>query len=116
MMVCRRCAITIVVRPRQRCSIASCTCFSDSGVECGGGFVEQDDRRVLDQRAGDRDALALAAGELDAVLADRRVVAEREAHDEVMRAGGLRGVDDLGLAGARLAEGDVVRGWCRGTG
>src|SRR5262245_42681527 len=32
------------------------------GVERGGGFIEQDDRRVLDQRTRDCDALALAAG------------------------------------------------------
>ena len=34
------------------------------GIERGGGLVEQDDRRVLEQRARDRDALALAAGQL----------------------------------------------------
>ena len=48
------------------------------GIERCGRLVEQDDRRILDQRARDRDALALAAGELQAVLADRRVVAVRE--------------------------------------
>ena len=48
-------------------------------VERRGRLVEQDDRRILDQRARDRDALALSAGELQAVLADRRVVAVREA-------------------------------------
>ena len=74
------------------------------GIERGGGFVEQDDRRVLDQRARDRDALALAAGQLRAVLADRRVVAEREAHDEIMRAGGLRGGDDLALRSRRACR------------
>ena len=34
------------------------------GIERRGRLVEQDDRRVLDQRARDRDALALAAGKL----------------------------------------------------
>ena len=77
-------------------------------IQRRGGFIEQDDRRVLDQRAGHRDALALAAGQLRAVLADRRVVAERKAHDEIVRAGGLRGGDDLGLGGADLAERDVL--------
>ena len=33
-------------------------------VEVAGGFVGQDDRRLVDQRAGDGDALLLAAGEL----------------------------------------------------
>ena len=35
-----------------------------AGVECAGRFVEDQDRRVLDQGAGDGDALLLAAGEL----------------------------------------------------
>ena len=64
--------------------------------------------RVLDQRARDGDALALAAGKLQAVLADRRVVAGRKAEDEIVRVGGLRGGDDLRLAGAELAERDVL--------
>ena len=42
------------------------------GVEAGRRLVEQQDRRVLEQRAGDRDALPLPAGEGHAALADRR--------------------------------------------
>jgi hypothetical protein len=60
-------------------------------IERGGRFIEQDDRRVLDQRARDRDALALAPRQLRAVLANRRIVAERKAHDEVVGACRLRG-------------------------
>ena len=59
-------------------------------IERSSRFIEQDDRRVLDQRAGDRNALALAAGELQAVLADRRVVALREIGDEVVRMDGAQ--------------------------
>src|SRR3954462_2639927 len=40
------------------------------GIERRGGLVEQDDRRVADQRARHGDALALAARQLRAVLAD----------------------------------------------
>ena len=47
----------------------------DLEVERGGGLVEHQDRRVLQQHAGDRDTLALAAGELDAALAHMGVVA-----------------------------------------
>src|SRR5262245_57673524 len=61
------------------------------GVERRGGLIEQDDWRILDQRARDCDALALAAGELEPVLADLSGVAVREAHDEVMRMRGLGG-------------------------
>ncbi len=42
------------------------------------------------------------------MLADRRLVSEREAHDEIMGAGGLGCRDDLVFRGARFAEGDVL--------
>ena len=77
-------------------------------IERRGRFVEQDDGRVLDQRARDGDALALAAGKLQAVLADRGVVADRKAFDEIVRVGGLCRGDDFLFAGAELAERDVV--------
>ena len=35
-------------------------------------LVEQQERRILEKRARDGDALALAAGQLDAALADER--------------------------------------------
>ena len=41
------------------------------GVERSRCFVQQDDRRVLDERASNGDTLALAAGQLQAVFADR---------------------------------------------
>ena len=47
----------------------------DFRIERRGRLVEDQDRRVLQQHAGDRDALALAARELDAALADMRVEA-----------------------------------------
>ena len=45
----------------------------DLRIERRGRLVQDQDRRVLEEDAGDRDALALAAGELDAALADMRV-------------------------------------------
>ena len=65
------------------------------GVERGGRLVEDQNRRVLQQRARDRDPLALAAREPLAALADRRVVAVRQRRDEVVRVGGARGRLDL---------------------
>ena len=44
--------------------------FLGLAVERGGRFVEQQERRVLEEGARDGDALALAAGKLDAALAD----------------------------------------------
>ena len=42
------------------------------GVEVGVGLVEDDEERVAIERAGERDALALAGGERGAALADLR--------------------------------------------
>src|SRR3954467_13887045 len=47
--------------------------FRGFRIQRRGRLVEQDDRRVADQRARYCDALALAAGQLCAEFADRRV-------------------------------------------
>ena len=52
------------------------------GVERTGRFVEQEKRRVTQDGARDRNALALAARQCHAALADQRVVALRQALDE----------------------------------
>ena len=49
-------------------------------VEAGRRLVEDQDRRVADDRAGDGDPLALAAGERHAAFADHRVVALGHLH------------------------------------
>ena len=54
-------------------------------VERGGRLVEQEDRRVLQEGAGDGDPLALAAGEPRARLADGGVVALGQVKDELVR-------------------------------
>ena len=56
-----------------------------------GRLVEDDQPRVGEERPGDRESLALAAAQSDAVLADRRVVAHREGRDEGVGAGLARG-------------------------
>src|SRR5690606_24363209 len=71
------------------------------------------DRRVLQQHAGNGDALALAAGELDAALADLGVVAAAalgvdQFHDEVVRIGLARGLDHLFLGRVGPAVHDVL--------
>src|SRR5581483_11476320 len=48
-------------------------------IERAGRFVEDEDRRVLEQRAGDGEALALAAGQQPAALADAGLEALRVA-------------------------------------
>ena len=53
--------------------------------------VEHDDARSGDERARERDPLALAAGEVDAALADQRVVAVRQLVGEGVDAGSRAG-------------------------
>ena len=55
------------------------------GVDGRERVVEHEHAGVRNQRAGERHALALAAGEVDAALADQRVVAVRQLVDEVSR-------------------------------
>src|SRR5665811_639412 len=63
-------------------------------VQMAGGFVENQDGRVLEQGARDGEALALSAGELDAAVANRGFVAFRKAHDEFVGEGGFGGGAD----------------------
>ena len=78
-------------------------------VDRARGLVEDQERRVLQERARERDALALAAGELHPALPDRRRVAPRQADDEVVRARCLRGPRDVEVARRRAPVGDVLR-------
>ena len=77
-------------------------------VERDGRLVEDQDGRVLEQRARDRDALLFAAGELEAALADHRVVAVRQRFDEGVDVRGARRGDDLLARRLGPAVGDVV--------
>ena len=78
-------------------------------VDAGERLVEDQDWGIAQQRAGDRDALALAAGEAVAALADRRLVALGQVADELVGVGGLRGGDDLLVGGVGPAEAQVVQ-------
>ena len=77
-------------------------------VDRGRRVVEDQDARVDDQRAGDRDPLALAAGERDPALADHRVVAVRQRLDELVRLREPRGALDLLVGRFGPAERDVL--------
>ena len=56
---------------------------SEFAVERRGRFVEQQQRRVFEERARDGDALALAARELHAAVADDGAHAVRQVFDEI---------------------------------
>src|SRR5207248_869744 len=69
-------------------------------VERRGRFIEHQDRRILEDHARERDALALPAGELHAALADMRRIAGAaapvaQADDEFVRLRLLRRRLDL---------------------
>ena len=78
-------------------------------VQRRGGLVEDQQVGVLEHGPGDRDPLALPAGQLHAPLADGRVVARGQPGDELVGAGlHRRLVHELGR-GTGTAVGDVVR-------
>ena len=98
-----------VVRPAitspQRRRLISCS-VDASTDEVASSRIE--DPRVGEDRAGDRDPLALAARERQAALADQRVVAVGERLDELV---GLRELGrplDLLARGVGARVGDVV--------
>ena len=79
-----------------------------AAVQRAGRLVEDQDRRVLQQGAGDGDALLLAAGKLQPPLADHRLIAFWQAGDEAMDRRALRRRLDLVLRGALAAIADIV--------
>ena len=78
------------------------------GVQRARRLVEHQHRRVAQHRAGDRDALLLAAGEAVAALADDGVVAVGQRGDQLVDLRGARGGLDLGVGGLRAGEAQVL--------
>ena len=78
----------------------------ESSAEVASSKIQ--DRRVLQQGAGDRDTLLFAAGELEAALADTAVVASRQLCDEIVELCRPGSGLDFGIAGIRAAVADVV--------
>ncbi len=77
-------------------------------VDRGESLVEDQDRRVAQQGAGDRQALALAAGEQHTALADHRGVTLRQSRDELVRVGVARRGFDFRVVGVGPAEPEVL--------
>ena len=80
--------------------------FRDT-VEGAGGFVEDEIGRRGDERAGDGEALFLAAGEFDAAFADFGVVFFRKGFDKFSGASGGGGFLNGFKVGVGLSVGDV---------
>src|SRR5690606_3953011 len=64
-------------------------------VERAGRLVEDEDLRIGDQRAGDRDALALPAGKIRGAFLQHRIQPAGQTRDELLRAGHPRGRNNL---------------------
>lgn len=77
------------------------------GIRRRGGLVEDQDRGIGEEGAGDRDPLPLAAGEL-AVLTDHRVVASRELVDAARDLRGLGRAAYVLVRCLGMCEPDVV--------
>jgi len=77
------------------------------GVERAGGLVQNQNRRVLQNGAGDGQALALAAGKGNPFFADDGVEAVGLLHDEFVGEGVFGGGDDFLARRAQPAQLDV---------
>src|SRR6266540_1835074 len=77
-------------------------------IDGAGRLVEYQHGSVLQEGACKCDALAFAAREAHAALADEGLIAARKAGDELVGAGRLRRHDDLAVAGAGAGVGDVL--------
>ena len=86
-MVESRCAITKVVAALHDFVEGGVDLGFGDGVERAGGLVEDQDRRVLQQRARDRQPLPLAAGQHAAALAGMGLELLVAALDELQRLG-----------------------------
>ena len=100
--------MTNVVRPCIRYGEALLDQRLGLRVEAGGGLVQDQDARIGEDRARDRDALALAARQLHAALADDRVVPFSKRFGELVHARDAAGLQHLLLGRVGPREGDVL--------
>ena len=103
--IARSCVITTIVAPAALSSSSSAMrAFAGGAVQVAGGLVGEHDRRPVDQRAGDRHPLALAAGELR--RPGRRAVGEADGGQRLERA---TAAQSDRRARVEQAVGDVVQ-------
>ena len=78
------------------------------GIERTRRLVENQDRRAVDQRTGDRQPLTLPARQVGRTLFEHRRIAVRQALDELVRAGDLGGAHHLVERGGGFGHRDVL--------
>ena len=77
------------------------------GIDTARGLVQQQDRRILEERPRYGDALALATREAQAAVADDRIVAVGQPSNEVVGVGRAGGRLQLRLIGFGLRHPQV---------
>jgi len=82
--------------------------FFGGGIDAGGGFIEDEERSVFQQRARDADALFFADAQFHAAFTDARIVALRQASDEFMAISGARSREKLFLGGVKFAVQNIL--------
>ena len=78
-------------------------------IHIGSGLIQEDHRRVLHHRPGDGDALFFTSGKRSPTLADHRLIAFGQSHNEVVAAGFLSCGNNFFHGGFRPTETDIVR-------
>ena len=73
------------------------------GIECTGGFIENQDPWVFQQHPCNRNTLLFTTGKTVAALANNRVIAGFKARDGLMDIRHARGLLNFFLARIRLA-------------
>src|SRR6266487_6824793 len=82
--------------------------FLRLAIKRRGRFIEQKNWRILEERAGNADALALPGRELHAPVADNRCNALRQVFDEVVAIGRDDRRMYVGVGGVRPTIADVL--------
>src|SRR5579875_913012 len=77
-------------------------------VDIGGCFVQNQDTRVGQERAGERDKLALPDAQVATAFLNRCIVALWHAHDQVVQTDGARRLHDLFITGFESSITDVL--------
>ena len=78
-------------------------------IQTGGGFVQQDDGRILQEGAGDGNALTLTAGKSAAILADVGVLLVRQLFGKFLAVCQLCRRKDLLVGGPLASQTDVFQ-------
>ena len=83
-------------------------------VQAGGGFVKDQDGRILEESAGEGKSLCLPAAETRAAFADDRFVFLRQCFDEFMQVRGFGSFDHLFVMWRQACQGGYWLQWYRG--